>query len=58
MPFGDALKALVYQNASQAELKAKAIEEGLISLRMSALMKLKKGITTIQEVLDNSVKDS
>lgn len=57
MPFSESLKALVYQNASPSDIKRKAIQEGLITLRMSALTKLKNGITTIQEVLDNSPKD-
>jgi type IV pilus assembly protein PilB len=57
MPFSESLKALVYQNASPADIKKKAVQEGLISLRMSALTKLRQGITTIQEVLDNSPKD-
>jgi type IV pilus assembly protein PilB len=58
MPVTDGLKQLIFQNVSQADLKRKAIEEGMTSLRMSALKKLKLGVTTIQEVLDNSVKDS
>ncbi len=57
MPFSEGLKALVFQNASPNEIKQKAIEEGLISLRKSALIKLKNGVTTIQEVLDSSPKD-
>ena len=57
MPFSEALKQLLFQSASLAEIKKKAIEEGMISLRMSALAKLKAGITTIQEVLDSSPAD-
>lgn len=57
MPFTEALKVLVYQGASAADIKKKAIEEGLITLRRSALSKLKKGVITMQEVIDNSAKD-
>ncbi|MCC6276546.1 MAG: type IV-A pilus assembly ATPase PilB [Oligoflexia bacterium] len=57
MPFSEALKQLVYQGASPSEIKKKAIEEGLITLRMSGLNKLQQGLTTIQEVMDSSPKD-
>jgi type IV pilus assembly protein PilB len=57
MPVTEGLKQLIFQNASQSELKRKAIEDGMTSLRMSAIKKLKLGVTTIQEVLDNSIKD-
>jgi type IV pilus assembly protein PilB len=57
MPFTEGLKNLVYQNASPSAIKRKAMDEGLITLRMSALTKLKNGVTSIQEVVDNSPKD-
>lgn len=57
MPVTETLKKLILQGASANELKKKAMEEGLVTLRMNALQKLKKGITTIEEVIDNSAKD-
>jgi hypothetical protein len=33
------------------ELKRKAIEEGMISLRLSGLQKLREGMTTVEEVV-------
>ena len=39
MPFSEGLKQLLFQNASIMEIKRKAIEEGMITLRMSALEK-------------------
>lgn len=57
MPFTEQLKNLVYQNAATIDIKRAAIQEGLVTLRMSALLKLRKGITTIQEVVENSSKD-
>ncbi|MDZ4677883.1 MAG: type IV-A pilus assembly ATPase PilB [Oligoflexia bacterium] len=57
MPFTEAMKTLVYQSATPNELKRKAMEEGMTTLRMSALNKLKDGITSVQEVMDSSPKD-
>jgi type IV pilus assembly protein PilB len=57
MPFTDNLKQMVYQNASQMELKKMAVKEGMKTLRMSALTKLKAGMTSVQEVIDSTPKD-
>ena len=37
------------------ELRRKALEEGMISLRMSGLQKIKDGVTTVEEVLRETV---
>ncbi len=57
MPFKPELKELVLNGASAVELKREAIRTGMLTLRMSALEKLKKGITTIEEVVRNSSAD-
>jgi type IV pilus assembly protein PilB len=57
MPVTEKMKQLIFQNANQIELKKVAVQEGMMTLRMSALAKLKMGMTTIEEVLDNSAKD-
>ena len=57
MPFFDALKELVINGASAAELKQEAIRQGMVTLRMSALGKLKAGITTLEEVVGNTAPD-
>jgi len=41
--------------ANSVELRKKAIEEGMLTLRMSGLEKIKQGITTIEEVLRETV---
>jgi type IV pilus assembly protein PilB len=46
---------LILVGASGLELRRKAIEEGMISLRMSGLQKIKHGVTTIEEVLRETV---
>lgn len=57
MPFWDALKDLVIQGASTAELKAEAMRLGMKTLRMSGISKLKEGITSIEEVVANTAPD-
>jgi len=39
-----------------AELRRKAIDEGMITLRASGLRKVKDGVTTIEEVVRETVK--
>jgi type IV pilus assembly protein PilB len=57
MPFSEGLKTLLYQSAPLSDLKRQAVKDGMRSLRMSALTKLKQGVTTIQEVIDSSPAD-
>jgi type IV pilus assembly protein PilB len=50
MRFNEALKEMVLQGASTAELKAAAIKNGMSSLRMSGIEKVLQGVTTTEEV--------
>ncbi len=51
----DELRELVLVGASALELKKKAIEQGMISLRRSGLIKIAAGSTTLEEVIRESV---
>lgn len=57
MPMTSKIKEMVLKNASAAELRNACRELGLKTLRRSALMKLMRGQTTIEEVLNASVRD-
>jgi type IV pilus assembly protein PilB len=57
MPFVDALKELVLQGASAAEIKAEMIRQGFKTLRMSGITKIIEGTTTPEEVLRTTVED-
>lgn len=57
MKFTPKLREAVLRGASTAELSRLAREEGMRTLRRSALIKLKRGETTIEEVANSSVKD-
>jgi type IV pilus assembly protein PilB len=50
------LKELILVGASGLELRRKAIDEGMITLRMSGLRKVKGGLTTMEEVVRETVK--
>ena len=51
MALSPALRRLVLQGASTADLQDKAVEEGMLTLRMDGIMKLRKGVTTLEEVV-------
>ncbi|MFQ5889148.1 MAG: type IV-A pilus assembly ATPase PilB [Gemmatimonadota bacterium] len=51
MPMSATLRRMVLQGASAAELQEQAIEEGMITLRQDGLIKVKRGITSLEEVL-------
>jgi len=57
MIFNDELKEFVLNGASTLELKREAIRQGMKTLRMSALTKLKEGMTSIDEVLRVTAAD-
>ena len=56
MEIGEELRELILVGASGLELRRKAIEEGMITLRQSGLRKVKDGVTTIEEVVRETVK--
>ncbi len=55
MEITDELRELIIIGASAIELRKKAVELGMITLRGSGLHKLREGITTIEEVVKETV---
>jgi len=55
MEMTEELRELIIIGASAMELRRKAIELGMITLRESGLCKLRDGITTIEEVVKETV---
>jgi type II secretory ATPase GspE/PulE/Tfp pilus assembly ATPase PilB-like protein len=51
LPVGDEIRELIMQRATVKEIKDKAIALGMRTLREDGIEKVKKGITTIDEVL-------
>ena len=56
MEVTEELRELVLVGASGLELRRKAVDEGMITLRMSGLRKVKDGVTTIEEVVRETVR--
>jgi type IV pilus assembly protein PilB len=56
MDMTDDLRDAVILGSTAIELKKRALEGGMISLRRSGLIKVKDGITTIEEVLRETIK--
>ena len=56
MEISDELRELILVGASGLELKRKAVEEGMITLRKSGLYKVVEGVTTIEEVARETVR--
>jgi type IV pilus assembly protein PilB len=55
MEITEGIRDLIMVGATAVELKRKALEEGMLTLRMSGLEKIRAGITTIEEVLRETV---
>ena len=56
MEVSEELRELILVGASGLELRRKAVDEGMITLRQSGLRKVKIGVTTIEEVVRETVK--
>jgi type IV pilus assembly protein PilB len=50
------VRELILVGASSMDLRRKAIEEGMLTLRASGLRKVKDGVTTVDEVVRETVK--
>jgi type IV pilus assembly protein PilB len=57
MEVSQTIKEMILARAQSKDIKKKAIEAGMISLRRSGLIKIKSGITSIEEVVRETVRD-
>jgi type IV pilus assembly protein PilB len=55
MEIADEIREMILSGASSVELRQKAIEQGMITLRGSGLQKIRDGLTTIEEVVRETV---
>ena len=51
MPMSQRIRRLIIMNSGAAEIRDGAIEEGMLTLRMDAWMKVLKGITTVEQMI-------
>jgi type IV pilus assembly protein PilB len=57
MPINDDIREMILNRTQSREIKKKAIDQGMITLRRSGLIKIKDGITSVEEVLRETVRD-
>ncbi|MGD0099954.1 MAG: type IV-A pilus assembly ATPase PilB [Acidobacteriota bacterium] len=55
MEIGEDIQELILVGASAREIRRKAVEQGMLTLRQSGLTKIKTGLTTLDEVLRETV---
>ncbi len=55
MQIDDEIREMILSGGTSIDIKRKALENGMISLRKSGLVKIKEGITTIEEVVRETV---
>ena len=56
MPIDPRIRQLIVARSMDSEIEAYAISQGMLTLRQDAIQKLKKGITTVDEVLRVTVE--
>jgi type IV pilus assembly protein PilB len=56
MAMSPELRKLILQGASVAEIRDKAVEEGMLTLRMDGIKKVERGITTLEEVVKETAE--
>jgi len=52
----DEIRQVVLEGGSAIELKQRAVDDGMVSLRRSGLTKVRDGLTTLEEVVRETVK--
>jgi len=57
MPVSPKIRDMILDRAATSAIKKQAVTEGMLTLRMDGLMKLKNGITTAEEVLKETAVD-
>ena len=55
MEISEEIRELILSGASAMELRRRAMEEGMITLRISGVHKIRAGNTTVEEVVRETV---
>lgn len=58
LAMSEKMKEMILSGGTSGQIRVLARQEGMKTMRRSALLKLKKGITSIEEVLNSSVRDT
>ncbi len=51
MSLSPELRRMILRGASTADLQQQAVKEGMLTLRMDGIVKMKRGVTTLEEVV-------
>jgi len=51
MPISESIREMILDRASSTEIRDQAIKEGMITLRKDGILKIKEGVTSLEEVL-------
>ena len=57
MPITASIRDMILDRAPTSEIRRQAISEGMLTLRMDGLRKLKMGMTSAEEVLRETALD-
>jgi len=55
MEVNDAIRQMILDNVSTTELRAQAVADGMLTLRQCGLQKVSEGMTTVEEVVRETV---
>jgi type IV pilus assembly protein PilB len=57
LKMSDGIRDIILRGGTNQEIKQQAISEGMITMRMSGLRKIRQGVTTVEEVLRSTFAD-
>jgi type IV pilus assembly protein PilB len=57
MPISSEIREMILNRCSTAEIKEQAVVEGMLTLRADGIMKLKQGVTSVEEVLKETTNN-
>ena len=57
MPVTPEIRSMILERQASDKIKKRAVAHGMLTLRQDALLKLRAGITTVEEVLRETAKD-
>ena len=51
LPISESIQRLTLERRSASEIKKKAIEDGMTTLRQDGMLKVRRGLTSLEEIL-------
>jgi len=57
MLVSERIKEMILDRCSTAEIKEQAVKEGMLTLRTDGILKIKDGVTSVEEVLKETSKN-